>query len=319
MKKVYIEYIGLTHQENGILGTYAENAKEKIYEICTTPDEADLILLVKLKGYGPFINVLLNKSFFKYPRKTYMFCSGDKPLYFIPGLYTSLESKFSTFNKSCHYIHGPKNKYFLEDRIDESPEFLYSFVGNIGTNIIRQKIISLDDDRALIENTYGRINKINNSTNKASDWEKYRIQYADSIFNAKFILCPRGFGTSSFRIFEAMRCGRVPVIISNDWVEPFGLNWSEFSIRIREEETDQIPNILLSNEPSFGVMGNKARKIWENYFSESYSFNILMTQIETIHLQRNYLFNRDTLKSVLKSFHPTFIKGFIKEEILKIP
>src|SRR2546423_4170060 len=44
---------------------------------------------------------------------------------------------------------------------------------------------------------------------------------------SKFILCSRGVGTSSVRLFDTMRMGRVPVILSDQWlsrVVPVGKN-----------------------------------------------------------------------------------------------
>src|SRR2546430_7005512 len=44
------------------------------------------------------------------------------------------------------------------------------------------------------------------------------------------------------------RSGRVPVIVSDDWVEPTGPNWDEFTIRVPEGAVADIPRLLESRE-----------------------------------------------------------------------
>ena len=44
------------------------------------------------------------------------------------------------------------------------------------------------------------------------------------ILSAKFALCLKGIGLSSFRIFEAMLLARAPVIIADGWSAP---SWTE--------------------------------------------------------------------------------------------
>ena len=55
---------------------------------------------------------------------------------------------------------------------------------------------------------------------------------------------PRGLGVSSVRLFDTMRMARVPVILSDEWVEPIGPAWREFSLRIPERDFHCIPDLL---------------------------------------------------------------------------
>jgi hypothetical protein len=64
-----------------------------------------------------------------------------------------------------------------------------------------------------------------------------------------------------------MRAGRVPVIISDEWVEPLSIDWESFSVRVRENEIPEIPSILREMEPRSEQMGTEARKVWEDNFS----------------------------------------------------
>jgi len=67
--------------------------------------------------------------------------------------------------------------------------------------------------------------------------------------------------------------GRVPVIISDDWVEPNGPNWEGFSIRVAEREIADIPRLLEAREPDALAMGNLAREEWQRWFSDEVAFH----------------------------------------------
>jgi hypothetical protein len=100
-----------------------------------------------------------------------------------------------------------------------------------------------------------------------------RTRYGDIIARSKFVLCPRGYACSSWRLFETMKAGRVPVIISDQWVPPAGIAWECFSIRVRQNRVAQIPEMLERYEPKAATMGRLARVAWEEWFSQETSFH----------------------------------------------
>ncbi len=85
--------------------------------------------------------------------------------------------------------------------------------------------------------------------------------------NSKFVLCPRGRATVSIRLFETMELGRVPVILSDEWVPPDGPDWPGCSLRVPERRVGGLPALLRSCEPNAEEMGRQARAAWEQWFS----------------------------------------------------
>ena len=65
-----------------------------------------------------------------------------------------------------------------------------------------------------------------------------------------------------------MKAGRVPVIISDQWVPPKGPAWETFSIRVKENQVSRIPALLEQCELEAEAMGRGARVIWEEWFSK---------------------------------------------------
>jgi hypothetical protein len=50
-----------------------------------------------------------------------------------------------------------------------------------------------------------------------------------------YVVCPRGTENYSFRIYEALGRGKIPVIIDTDMVLPKEIDWDHLSIRIPYE------------------------------------------------------------------------------------
>jgi hypothetical protein len=125
-------------------------------------------------------------------------------------------------------------------------------------------------------------------------------QYVLGMLESHFVLCPRGFGASSIRLFEAMACGRAPVIISDDWVPPRGPDWSKFSIRVREGDIEEIPRILKELEPNAHILGRNARRAWEEWFSPDVLLDrLVMEGLEILRANRNTEWTRRLIRAYL--------------------
>ena len=92
----------------------------------------------------------------------------------------------------------------------------------------------------------------------------------DNCFN----VCMRGAGNFSYRLYETMMMGRIPIIINSDQVFPFGdiLNYEEFSIIINFDDVSSIEKLIgdwLSTKTPQDLVDiqNKNRDIWLTYMS----------------------------------------------------
>ena len=61
-----------------------------------------------------------------------------------------------------------------------------------------------------------------------------------------FTLCPRGIANWTYRLFEAIRGGSIPVILSDSYIKPYSniIPWDEFSIRIPEANLFNVDEML---------------------------------------------------------------------------
>lgn len=64
--------------------------------------------------------------------------------------------------------------------------------------------------------------------------------------DSKYALCPRGYGPTSYRLYEAIQMGCVPVYIYDDIVLPYQdiINWNSFCVMVHINDVDRLPAIL---------------------------------------------------------------------------
>jgi hypothetical protein len=195
-----------------------------------------------------------------YPNRCFIWCTEDKPLDYLPGLYASLPNHLFKPNKhkAFTYYHIPTSNISTQEQV--SKDIFYNFIGGTTSNVRRSLINAHHGSDTFVKE---RLNF--NHGNPASDSDKKF--FAEILQRSYFTLCPRGVGTSSYRIFEAMRLGTVPVIISDEFVLPDGPNWSECSVRIPEREIYSIRKIL-EKQTEVSQMSEKAKYYYDLYFSE---------------------------------------------------
>jgi Exostosin family len=73
------------------------------------------------------------------------------------------------------------------------------------------------------------------------------IEYISYMTESTYCLVPRGHSGWTMRLFDAVACGCIPVIISDNQMLPFGdtlVDWSTFSIKVPENSVHTIEHVL---------------------------------------------------------------------------
>lgn len=204
----------------------------------------------------------------------------DRPVGRLNGFYCSLDVRMfdPRRHRSISYPlqYNQEVKHFpLSDA-----EYNFGFIGGL-TAGVRSRMVDALYPRAEQDNSFIRV--------RGADWAKYyardqsemdsQREYADFLRKTKFILCPRGMGLSSYRLFETMQAGRVPVIISDRFVLPSGPDWDDCSIRVAERDIASIPEIVDAYLEKWPEMARRSRQAWLDYFSEDVILDSLVKQM----------------------------------------
>lgn len=147
--------------------------------------------------------------------------------------------------------------------IDTTKEKIYtaSFVGSATHRIrikLAQQLISNSKYKIMLKNWSPHVDQLDFET------------FLDVSLQSKFIICPRGYGLNSFRLYEAFQLNRVPVIVTDKEYLPWAdeLKWNIFSVLIKEDDICNIEKIIdnISDE-QYNEMLNEGKKIYKNYFT----------------------------------------------------
>lgn len=245
------------------------------------PSVADVILFVGTRA-PLHRDVRAHPLARRYPRKVVVYDSSDWLIPFFPGIYPSLPPRFHdpVRTRAGHYLRYSDSTAVHYTDPDHTPDLLFTFRGAIDTHIIRSRLLSLRGPEGEIVDTstaagrgYGQ---------EPAVYDAYKADYGQSLARARYILCPRGVGSSSMRIFEAMKAGRAPVIISDDWIAPEGIDWSACSLRVAERDVAKIRDTLMNDQPRAAARGRAARQAWEQAFSPEACFNTLAAQATAV-------------------------------------
>jgi hypothetical protein len=245
------------------------------HSLTDDPSAADLIVFAELYGAGAYFQSVRRHPFVKkFREKCFLFCSNDFVIPFLPGVYASIEKRWaSDRTRSGFYLAVSENEFvdFTAPRDDLT--YLYSFLGTVDTAPVRARLAALSYPRSFFQDTSADYREVLSGKLDAAAMKQYWRRYAEICKLSKFILCPRGMGASSVRLFDTMRMGRVPVILSDQWIEPQGPAWEKFSLRLPEAEFAEVPHLLEEHEAVAVEMGLLARAQWEEWFSERVSFH----------------------------------------------
>lgn len=103
---------------------------------------------------------------------------------------------------------------------------------------------------------------------------KTTMEYYDNLANSDYILCVRGTGNFSVRLYETLMMGKIPVFINTDCLLPFPskIDWKKHMVFIEYENRQNLSNILLdfhsqlSNE-AFEHIQIANRRLWKDTLS----------------------------------------------------
>jgi hypothetical protein len=212
--------------------------------------------------------------------RLFLFSQDDRPLPWAPGVFASVAASHPDAPRVRGGFYVAEASYLTEHagalapRAHEEAEFLWCFIGSTVTcPPIRGPLLALRDPRALTSDT--------DAWHQTLRWQlgaersRALASYAESLHRAQFVVCPRGVSPSSIRLFEAMRVGRCPVIVSDDWLAPPFVDWGSCSVRIAERDLPRLPDILREREPDARKLGARARAVWERRYSPAAMLNTL--------------------------------------------
>lgn len=106
-------------------------------------------------------------------------------------------------------------------------------------------------------------------------------QYCEVISRSTYTLAPRGFGSSSFRLAEALEHGSIPVYISDSFVIPHNIDFNEYGVLVEEKELSNLEKILHSiTHEEIERKQKRGREVYNEYFTFEKNRDIILNLIK---------------------------------------
>lgn len=198
-----------------------------------------------------------------------------------PGLYCSLPRSLFDPRRHRTFCYPIRYNECIGPGDRREAKYLYGFVGGV-TSGLRGRLLQVlhrigDPREMLLVERVGPWNQMFDRSGLAA-----KRSYAEALRQCRFFLCPRGNGVGSVRLFETMESARVPVIISDAYVLPSGIDWSTCSVRVRERDLRHIPLILAELVAEWPTLAENARNLWEKHFSRAVMLDSLARNLREL-------------------------------------
>jgi hypothetical protein len=235
--------------------------------VLANPEEADVILFVQAHMVSQrdvtlrtIVDHPLRKRF---ADRCLVYDERDRPWSALPGLYVSMPRPAHNRNREAPVpYYGAVPEGLLGVR-ESKPDLLFSFMGS-RTHPCRNPLYGLKHPRGLVRDTTGFVFWDVSARNFAD----HRLAFVEAIGRSKFVLCPRGHGTSSIRSYEVLAAGRVPVIISDEWVQPARIDWESCSIRWPERDVEGLLEFLEECEDDYDELSRAAAQEFDGHCTQ---------------------------------------------------
>jgi hypothetical protein len=248
-----------------------------VHRLTGSPDDADAVLFTQchlLTSDWRMERIRRHELARTFPEKTMVYDERDLPWVAFPGVYVSMPSRYFLGDRQSAW------GYYMTPEVPQSPpepDLLFSLVASNSASC-RPPLFSLRHPAAVVE----EVHRFTFFDPSSPDFEERRQQFRSILARSRFVLCPRGRGTSSIRLYEAMAAGKAPVIVADEWVPPHGPDWDAFSIRWPEHRVDGLIELLEERDAESAQMGAAARHAWEEFYGPTVSFDRIATACEEL-------------------------------------
>ncbi len=275
------------------------------------PEDAQVILFVG-SCWADNWDVRRHPLVRRFPERCFLYYSEDHIFPFLPGVYPSLAAGIDPLRRARSGAYSSVLHIAIPHlAFDEQAPWLFSFRGSFSTHRSRRGLQALvGSPRSCIEDisTHGGA-AIQGSPHAPG---AHRQAFINLLQASKFCLCPRGRSPSSWRLFEVLRAGRVPVIISDAWLPPeIDTPWEAFSICVPERKVQAIPGILRNREADAPAMAQRAREVYEQWFAMEMLFVRIIEQCLALQQRRRIPERLARYLALLPLLRPDLARRFL--------
>lgn len=228
-------------------------------------------------------NQTVRQLLIQYGNRLRVYDCSDNTIAGLCGGYTSLTKVQSIPGFNCCVPYIKNHSSFSPNFGDMRREIQGSFTGGCGPaysggHNLRRNILKLSgEDIVLVDST-----ELPNWTYDDDSLQKQQAaaDQMESILGvSKYVACPRGNGPASFRFYESICCGSVPIVLSDDWVLPVVPLLNESILRLKECDFMRMSDLIYTDKHRYDSRRYELQKIYTAYFAESKIFDTVISML----------------------------------------
>ena len=113
-----------------------------------------------------------------------------------------------------------------------------------------------------------------NASSRSPSQEEAEHAFFSNIYDTDYTLCLRGYGNWSYRFYETLACGRIPIFIDTECVLPEvpGVDWKKYCVWIDRSEIGDIGEKVSAFHSSissteFVELQAACRRLWQDHLT----------------------------------------------------
>ena len=114
-------------------------------------------------------------------------------------------------------------------------------------------------------------------------------EYLYNIINHQYTLCIRGTGNFSFRFYDTLSLGRIPILVDTHCVLPFPneIDWARLIVIVPQKVIHELPTYVLRyhqalSEQEFIERQRELRAVWEKYLKREAYYERLAISLQRL-------------------------------------
>jgi hypothetical protein len=175
----------------------------------------------------------------------------------------------------------------ITDVKEVEKDIFCSFVGSITAPLEGWGLVSHNLRMKMLETLVDKKEYVLKPKSWTNEVKKERQDlFLDLTARSKFTLCPRGYGATSFRLYEAMQLKSVPVYIYYEKPHlPFvdRINWNDICVLINIDDIGKLDDTLKNiSDEKYANMVKTMQETYQKYFTLEGMCNGILETLENI-------------------------------------